>query len=108
MMKGLLRQEGFTAGRLHVATCMKRMGIQALYRRPNTSRPAPGHKVYPYLLRKLAVTCPNQDWAMDITYIPMARGFVYLVAVLCWTGSAGKSSPGDYRRRWKPARASKL
>ena len=84
MMKGLLRQEGFTAGRLHVATCMKRMGIQALYRKPNTSRPAPGHKVFPYLLRKLAVTRPNQVWAMDITYVPMARGFVYLVAVLDW------------------------
>ncbi|MCH2078892.1 MAG: IS3 family transposase [Rhodobacteraceae bacterium] len=84
MMKGLLRQEGFTAGRLRVATCMKRMGIQALYRRPNTSKPAPGHKVFPYLLRKLAVTRPNQVWAMDITYIPMARGFVYLVAVLDW------------------------
>lgn len=84
MMKGLLRQEGFMAGRLHVATCMKRMGIQALYLKPNTSKPAPGHKVYPYLLRKLAVTRPNQFWAMDITYIPMARGFVYLVAVLDW------------------------
>jgi putative transposase len=84
MMKGLLRQEGFTAGRLRVATCMKRMGIQALYRRPNTSKPAPGHKVFPYLLRRLAVTRPNQVWAMDITYIPMARGFVYLVAVLDW------------------------
>ena len=84
MMKGLLRQEGFTVGRLHLATCMKRMGIQALYRRPNTSKPAPGHKIYPYLLRKLAVTRPNQVWAMDITYIPMARGFVYLVAVLDW------------------------
>ncbi len=84
MMKGLLRQEGFTAGRMHVATCMKNMGIEALYRRPNTSRPAPGHKIYPYLLRKLAVTRPNQVWAMDITYIPMARGFVYLVAVLDW------------------------
>ena len=84
MMKGLLRQEGFTAGRLHVATCMKRMGIQALYRKPNTSKPAPGHKIYPYLLRKLEVTRPNQVWAMDITYIPRARGFVYLVAVLDW------------------------
>lgn len=84
MMKGLLRQEGFTAGRLHVATCMKIMGIEALYRRPNTSKPAPGHKVCPYLLRKLAVTRPNQVWAMDITYIPMARGFVCLVAVLDW------------------------
>lgn len=70
MMKGLLRQEGFTAGRLHVATCMKTMGIEALYRRPNTAKPAPGHKIYPYLLRKLPVTRPNQVWAMDITYIP--------------------------------------
>ena len=84
MMKGLLSQEGFTVGRLHVATLMKTMGIEALYRRPNTSKPAPGHKVYPYLLRKLAVTRPNQVWAMDITYIPMARGFVYLVAVVDW------------------------
>ncbi len=84
MMKGLLRQEGFSAGRLHVASLMKRMGIEALYRKPNTSKPAPGHKIYPYLLRKLAVTRPNQVWAMDITYIPMARGFVYLVAVMDW------------------------
>jgi putative transposase len=60
------------------------MGIEALYRRPNTSKPAPGHKIYPYLLRKLAVTRPNQVWAMDITYVPMARGFVYLAAVVDW------------------------
>ena len=84
MMKGLLRQEGFTSGRLHVATLMKQMGIEALYRKPNTSKPAPGHKIYPYLLRKLTVTRPNQVWAMDITYIPMARGFVYLTAVVDW------------------------
>ena len=63
---------------------MKTMGIEALYRRPNTSKPAPGHKIYPYLLRKLAVTRPNQVWAMDITYVPMARGFVYLTAVIDW------------------------
>src|SRR5258707_15341021 len=63
---------------------MKRMGIEALYRRPSTSKPAPGHKIYPYLLRKLAVTRPDQVWAMDITYIPMARGFVYLAAVVDW------------------------
>ena len=67
MMTGLLRQEGFSAGRLHVATLMKQMGIEALYRKPNTSKPAPGHKIYPYLLRKFAVTRPNQVWAMDIT-----------------------------------------
>ena len=61
---------------------MKRMGIEALYRRPNTSKPAPGHKIYPYLLRGLKVVIrSNQVWAMDITYIPMARGFVYLAAV---------------------------
>jgi putative transposase len=84
MLMGLLRQEGHDVGRQHVATLMKRMGIEALYRRPNTSKPAPGHKVYPYLLRKLAITRPNQVWAMDITYVPMARGFVYLVAVVDW------------------------
>lgn len=84
MLQGLLVQEGFKVGRLHVATLMKRMGIEALYRRPNTSQPAPGHKIYPYLLRKLPITRPNQVWAMDITYISMARGFIYLAAVLDW------------------------
>jgi len=84
MLQGLLVQEGFKVGRLHVATLMKRMGIEALYRKPNTSKPAPGHKIYPYLLRKLPITRPNQVWAMDITYIPMARGFIYLAAVLDW------------------------
>ena len=84
MLRGLLAQEGFKVGRLHVATLMKRMGIEALYRKPNTSKPAPGHRIYPYLLRKLPITRPNQVWAMDITYIPMARGFIYLAAVLDW------------------------
>ncbi len=84
MLQGLLVQEGFKVGRLHVATLMKGMGIEALYRKPNTSKPAPGHKIYPYLLRKLPITRPNQVWAMDITYIPMARGFIYLAAVLDW------------------------
>jgi putative transposase len=84
MLQGLLLAEGHATGRLHVATLMKRMGIEALYRRPNTSKPAPGHKIFPYLLRKLPVTRPNQVWAMDITYIPMARGFVYLAAVVDW------------------------
>src|SRR3546814_21051209 len=63
---------------------MRRMGIFALYRRPNTSKPAPGHRIYPYLLRGVSVDRPNQAWAMDITYIPMARGFVYLAAVIDW------------------------
>lgn len=84
MLKGLLVQEGFVAGRLHVATLMKRMGIEALYRKPNTSKPAPGHKIYTYLLRNLSITRPNHVWAMDITYIPMARGFIYLAAVVDW------------------------
>jgi putative transposase len=84
MLRDLLLAEGFTVGRLHVSTLMKRMGIEALYRKPNTSKPAPGHQIYPYLLRKLSVTRPNQVWAMDITYIPMARGFVYLAAVVDW------------------------
>ena len=69
MLRRLLRAEGHEVGRLHVATLMRRMGIEAIYRRPRTSKPAPGHKVYPYLLRNVAVTRPNQVWAMDITYV---------------------------------------
>ena len=84
MLQGFLVREGFVIGRLHVRTLMKRMGIEAIYRRPNTSKPAPGHKIYPYLLRNLIVDRPNQVWAMDISYIPMARGFVYLAAVVDW------------------------
>src|SRR5271168_5802 len=84
MLRDLLRGEGFVIGREHVRTLMKRMGIEAIYRRPNTSKPAPGHKIYPYLLRALPITRPNQAWATDITYIPMARGFVYLTVVLDW------------------------
>ena len=82
MLRDLLRAEGIAIGRLTVATLMRRMGIEALYRRSNTSKPAPGHKIYPYLLRGLVVDRPNQVWAMDITYILMARGFVYLAAVV--------------------------
>ena len=84
MLRDLLRGEGVAIGRERVATMMRRMGIEALYRRPNTSKPAPGHKIYPYLLRGLAVERANQVWAMDITYIPMARGFVYLAAAVDW------------------------
>jgi putative transposase len=84
MLRDLLAREGIQVGRLHVATLMKKMEIEALYRRPRTTKPAPGHKVYPYLLRDLEVIRPNQVWAMDLTYIPMARGFVYLVAVVDW------------------------
>ena len=81
-LRDLLAAEGVKVGRLHVSTLMKKMAI-AIYRRPNT-KPAPGHKIYPYLLRKLAVSRPNQVWATDITYIPMARGFVYLIAIVDW------------------------
>ena len=84
MLRDLLRQQGLDVGRLHVKTLMRKMGIEAIYRRPNTSKPAPGHRIYPYLLRDIAVTRPNQVWAMDISYIPMARGFVYLAAVVDW------------------------
>lgn len=84
MLRDLLRQDGFTVGRKHVATLMKRMGVEALYRKPRTTKPGVGHTVYPYLLRKLSIDRPNQVWAMDITYIPMARGFVYLAAVVDW------------------------
>jgi putative transposase len=84
MLRDLLNNEGHTVGRRHVATLMKRMGIEAIYRRKNTSRPHPEHQIYPYLLRRLQIDRPNQVWATDITYIPMARGFVYLVAVIDW------------------------
>jgi putative transposase len=84
MLRGLMAAEGCKVGRRHVKTLMQRMGIEALYRRPRTTKPEPGHKIYPYLLRGMEITRPNQVWAMDITYIPMARGFVYLAVVLDW------------------------
>ena len=84
MLRHLLAFEGRKVGRRHVKTLMRRMGIEALYRKPRTTKPEPGHKIYPYLLRGLEITRPNQVWAMDITYIPMAKGFVYLAAVLDW------------------------
>jgi putative transposase len=84
LLKGLLAAEGSQIGRRHVKTLMRRMGIEALYRRPRTTKSEPGHKIYPYLLRGKEITRPNQVWAMDITYIPMARGYVYLAVVLDW------------------------
>ena len=84
MLRDLLCGEGVMIGREMVRTMMRRMCIEALYRRPNTSKPCPGHKIYPYLLRGLTVERPNQAWCMDITYIPMTRGFVYLAAVVDW------------------------
>jgi putative transposase len=84
MLRGLLAAEGCKIGRRHVKTLMQRIGIEAIYRCPRTTKPEPGHKIYPCLLRGLAITRPNQVWAMDITYIAMARGFVYLAVVLDW------------------------
>ena len=84
MLRDLLRGEGIAVGREQVRSMMRRMAIEAVYRRPYTSKPADGHRVFPYLLRGMAIERPNQAWAMDITYIPMARGFVYLAAVIDW------------------------
>ena len=84
MLRDILRLEGIGVGRRHVATLMRKMGIEALYRRSNTSRRHPRHAIYPYLLRKLVIERPNHVWATDVTDIPMARGFVYLVAVMDW------------------------
>jgi len=84
MLRDLLAAKGSKVGRRHVKTLMRRMGIEALYRRPRTTKPELSHKIFPYLLRGLEITRPNQVWAMDITYIPMAKGFVYLTVVLDW------------------------
>ena len=84
MLRDFLALEGIPVGRRHVSTLMRKMGIEALYRRPNTSRKHPSHPVFPYLLRGLEIRQANQVWAMDITYIPMHKGFVYLAAVLDW------------------------
>ena len=84
MLRDFLLCDGVRVGRRHMRTAMRRMGIEALYRKPNTSKPAQGHKIYPYLLRNVAVTRANQVWSTDISYIPMKRGFVYLIAVIDW------------------------
>ncbi len=79
-----LQDRGHQVGRQHVSTLMKEMGIAAFYRKPNLSRPHPQHKVYPYLLRGMEITRANHVWAADITYLPMARGFCYLTAIMDW------------------------
>jgi len=84
MLRDLLRREGCWVGRKRVRRLMRVMGIETLYRKPNTSKRHPAHPVYPYLLRDMIIDKPNQVWAMDITYIPMARGFLYLCAVIDW------------------------
>ena len=84
MLRDLLAAEGSKIGRRHVRTLMQRVGIEAIYCRPRTSNPAPGHKIFPYLLRSVRIDRANQVWASDITYIPMARGFLYLAGVMDW------------------------
>jgi putative transposase len=83
-IKSVLKRKGYNAGRIHVRTLMRKMGIEAIYKKPHLSKPHPGHKVYPYLLRGLDITKANQVWCSDITYIPMAKGFCYLVAIMDW------------------------
>jgi len=84
MLRDQLNRKGFVVGRKRVSTLMMRMGIEALYKKPNTSKRHPGHKIYPYLLRAFAIEKANQVWALDTTYIPMAKGFAYLTAVVDW------------------------
>ncbi len=84
MLRDQLNRVGIKVGSRRVGTLMKRMGIEALYRKPGTSKKHPGHKVYPYLLRGMTINRANQVWALDTTYIPMAKGFVYLIAVVDW------------------------
>ena len=83
-LAAVLRRDGWLVNRKRVKRLMQVMGLEAIYQKPNTSRGHPNHKVYPYLLRGLVIDRPNQVWCADITYIPMAKGFVYLVAVMDW------------------------
>ena len=99
MLQGLLAAEGSKVGRRHVRTLMRRMGMETVYRRPNTSKPAPGHRIYPYLLRDLAIDRSNHVWAMDITYVPMARASS--ISSPSWTGSAAGFCRGACRSRWR-------
>lgn len=98
MLSRILKRESQPVGRRHVSTLTKRMSIHALYRKPNTSKRHPAHKVYPYLPRNLEITRSNHVWATDITYIPMKRGFVYLFAVML--GLYAENIVANHLRRW--------
>jgi putative transposase len=87
-MAALLQAEGHAINRKRVRRLMRQMGIAALGPRPRTTKPAPGHKIYPYLLRGMTIERPNQVWAADITYVPIGRGFLYLVAIMDWASRA--------------------
>ena len=93
-----LPQSGFSAGRHRVRRLMNIMGLQAIYKGPNTSKKHPQHRIYPYLLRKFAISRPNQVWCSDITYIPVKNGFLYLVAIMDWA-----TRNGGFPIRWMPA-----
>jgi len=83
-MTAYLHRQGFVVNHKRVQRLMQKMGLQAIYPKPKTTQRAPGHQVYPYLLRDLVITQPNQVWSADITYVPMSRGFMYLVAIIDW------------------------
>jgi putative transposase len=102
-MKSALRIRGHKAGRIHVRTLMRKMGIEAIYKKPRLSKPHPEHTVYPYLLRGLDITKANAVWCADITYIPMAKGFCYLVAVMDWASRKVliRSTPHSARKLLK-------
>jgi putative transposase len=102
-MKNMLRMRGYTIGRIHVRTLMRKMGIEALYKKPRLSEPHPGHMVYPYLLRGLDITEANSVWCSDITYTPWQKGSVTLSQ--SWIGRAGRYCPLDYRIPWMPRSA---
>src|SRR6185437_10963061 len=87
-MTAMLRAEGLSINRKRVQRLMRRMGIAALGPRPRTTKPSPGHKIFPYLLRGMVIARPNQVWAADISYVPIGRGFLYLVAIIDWASRA--------------------
>ena len=109
-----LRAEGHLVNEKRIRRLMRLMGLMPIYLRPNTSRKAKGHKIWPYLPRGLAITRPNQVWGADVTYIPMRRGFLYLVAIMDWATrkvlapDQVRGDSGGGPTRWRPTSASKL
>ena len=100
-MRASLERRGMPVSRKRVQRLMRLMGLRAIYRQPRTSQPAPERQVYPYLLRNMTITRANQVWSADITYLPMARGFLYWWP--SWTGTAGTWWPGDCPTPWRPS-----
>ena len=99
-MRDELEERGHTVNRKRVQRLMRQMGLRALYPRRRTSQPGKGHKIYPYLLRDLSIERANQAWATDISYIPMAKGFMYLVAIMDWYSRPGRAHAGGPERAW--------